>query len=64
MKVLRRKYIIEGKTYDSIPDLESFKEGVIVESVLAVEECTEEDKSGVKTAQKGDEKGDEKGEGK
>ena len=58
MKVLRKKYIIDGNLHDYIPELETLKEGVVVETVLVVEENTEEDKSGVKLGG-GDEKGEE-----
>jgi len=48
MNVLRKKYLIEGKVLDCIPDLETLKEGTEVVTVLVVEKNSEDDKSGVK----------------
>ncbi len=48
MKVLRKKYIIDDNLYDYIPEIDTMKEGTVVETVLVVEENTEEDRSGIK----------------
>lgn len=57
MRVLRQKYLIDGKLFDEVQSqLNDLKEGVMVQNVFVVEDVVEsEDKSGVKTAQKGDE---------
>lgn len=61
MKVLRQKYLIDGKLFNEVQSqLNDLKEGVVVQSVFIVEDVVEsEDKSGVKTAQKGDEPEDD-----
>ncbi len=61
MRVLRQKYLIDGKLFDEVQSqLNDLKEGVVVQSVFVVEDVVEgEDKSGVKTAQKGDEPKDD-----
>lgn len=49
MKVLRKKYRVDGNIYDDVSlELQGFKDGIVVETVLVVEEDKGEDKSGVK----------------